>query len=740
MAAVEADRVVVALEAKLADYQAKVTGAANTFDKSMSQIEKAASRAEGATRNSASAIANNAARSANATRNLGRQIADIGTGLSGGQSPFLILAQQAPQVADALADTEGKAASVARFFAGPWGAALLAAGSILGVFVGKLLDGDGAAKKQKDSLQRLTEALQEYQRTSGDAVSNDYVRIRLMETLTARVAANTVKIRENIKAQLAQAEATASVTNANPGATTAGSGANQLANINVADIRTRLAKAEQDVQQARRDASVASGNRIVADSERNSKGADAISAAAAKVKDAQDRYAITLNNLSVGLRKGDITREQFQRAQLAAQRRMEAVVNAPALGRQGAAADRKAAAAARAAEAARLKGLKDEDAFQTALNKETLELLGVRADLTADTRLADELQRQQIEQERKDRNRDIAAEGPSGTKRFSRAEVAKLQTLNEQVAAAKLDLVNRKESIRAAQEDLALRTSDLDNQRSIVQAQAALADTTEARRVAALKLLDLDDQLQKAQLEAIIASKDATEAQKKIAQGRIDTLNQSRPERQAAVERANQGPIGQFLQSIPDTAGKMNDAFEEVAANGLKSLTDGITDAITGAKSLGDVFKHVANQIIADLIRIAVERAIIEPLANALFPGGGGIASSLFGRASGGYVSAGHMYRVNEGASRSKVEGFVPQGSGKIVPLGQMSAAGGGGGTTIVNQSFHLDARYGITTPDLIQYVNRTAATAAVRAGSASFNASQAATPARLQRQQTLGT
>lgn len=740
MAAVEADRVVVALEALLGDYQAKVSGAANTFDKSMSQIEKAATRTEATTRNAASQIASNAARSANATRNLGRQIADIGTGLSGGQSPFLILAQQAPQVADALADTQGKAASVARFFAGPWGAALLAAGSILGVFIGKLLDGGDAAKKQKDQLQKLTDALQEYQRTSGTAVSNDYVRIRLMDVLTARTAAQTVKIRENIKALLAQAEATASVANANPGATTAGSGANQLANINVADLRARLALAEKDVQEARRNANVAAGNRIVADQDRNARGADSIAASAAKVKDAQDRYAITLNNLSVGLRKGDLSQEAFNRLSLAARRRMEAVVNAPALGRQSDAAQRKADAQARAAEQARLKGVKDEDAFQTALNKQTLELLGVRADLTADSRVADELQRQQIEQERKDRSRDIGAEGPAGTKRFTSAQVEQLRALNDQVAAAKLDLVNRKESVRTAQEELSLRSADLDNQRAIVQAQGALADTTEARRDAALKLLDLDDQLQKAQLEAVIAAKDATEAQKKIAQQRLDTIEQTRPERQAAVQRSNQGPLASFLQSIPDTAGKLNDAFENVATDGLKSLTDGITDAITGAKSLGDVFKHVANQIIADLIRIAVERAIIEPLANALFPGGGSIVSSLFGRASGGPVSAGRMYRVNESGGPGRVEGFVPQGSGKIIPLGRMDAAMGGGGTTIIHQSFTLDARYGITTPELIRYVNQTANSAAASAGAASFKAGQASMPARLQKQQTLGT
>ena len=48
-------------------------------------------------------------------RHLGRQIADVGTSVAGGLNPFLIIAQQAPQVADALTDTGGKAAKVASF-------------------------------------------------------------------------------------------------------------------------------------------------------------------------------------------------------------------------------------------------------------------------------------------------------------------------------------------------------------------------------------------------------------------------------------------------------------------------------------------------------------------------------------------------------------------------------------------------------------------------------------------------
>ncbi|NML11306.1 hypothetical protein HHL08_14315 [Sphingobium sp. AR-3-1] len=80
-----------------------MTGAVRVVDRGMSNLENSTIRAERTVVRSAGAMAN-------AQRNLGRQFADVGAQLASGSSPFLILAQQAPQVADALADTGGKAA------------------------------------------------------------------------------------------------------------------------------------------------------------------------------------------------------------------------------------------------------------------------------------------------------------------------------------------------------------------------------------------------------------------------------------------------------------------------------------------------------------------------------------------------------------------------------------------------------------------------------------------------------
>jgi hypothetical protein len=127
---------------------------------------------------------------------------------------------------------------------------------------------------------------------------------------------------------------------------------------------------------------------------------------------------------------------------------------------------------------------------------------------------------------------------------------------------------------------------------------------------------------------------------------------------------------------------------------GLDALGDGITDVIMQTRSLGDVFKSVTNQIIADLIRIAVQKAVVGALGNALggLFGGGDVLSSvkaggktIGARAGGGPVRAGQLYRVNEGQQ----EFFRPATDGRVVPLSQQAqaarpASSGFSGPTIV--------------------------------------------------------
>lgn len=154
-----AERVVTELIADTSGYDPKIRTSAQLTDRSMSEIERSATRAEAVVRTSATGMGRSMELASQRTRLLGYQISDVGTQLAAGTSPFLILAQQAPQVANALDGTRGVAGRLATFFSGPWGAAMLAAGSVLGVLATRHSEADERAQRHRTAEETVTAAL-----------------------------------------------------------------------------------------------------------------------------------------------------------------------------------------------------------------------------------------------------------------------------------------------------------------------------------------------------------------------------------------------------------------------------------------------------------------------------------------------------------------------------------------------------------------------------------------------------
>ena len=116
------------------------------------------------------------------------------------------------------------------------------------------------------------------------------------------------------------------------------------------------------------------------------------------------------------------------------------------------------------------------------------------------------------------------------------------------------------------------------------------------------------------------------------------------------------------------------------AANSFNNFTQGMEDAFVKFAQTGKLsFKDLANSIIADLIRIAVRKAIVAAI--------GGPLGSLFGFANGGPVQGATPIIVGERGP----ELFVPTSAGKIVSNSTLKGSGqntGGmnsGGQTVVN-------------------------------------------------------
>jgi tape measure domain-containing protein len=308
------------------------------------------------------------------------------------------------------------------------------------------------------------------------------------------------------------------------------------------------------------------------------------------------------------------------------------------------------------------------------------------------------------------RSRIAAAEAQTATTAEARAEferrqleLAETQALRSVENDADLDDVQKAELRRrllalgeAERDAIAFRQRaelereqlDLLDERGRTQIdglrlQFDLADTEKQRRAIALQILDAENELLRARLQAVIDSETAAEVDRERARIALAALDAQEGAQQASVARQFESPLQRFARGTRDT----DTLVEEAAVRRIEELNQTITDAMTNALGIKDPF-------LSQLIKIFLDKNVFGPLAEGLSQGGGlggggggilgtlaQVGLSLFGRSSGGFVQAGRPYRVNEGASSGRVEAFVPNTSGKIIPLGRMNAIAQGGTT-----------------------------------------------------------
>jgi phage-related minor tail protein len=104
-------------------------------------------------------------------QNLGRQMQDVATQLTGGANIGTIISQQGGQVADALAQMGGRFAGVAEFLAGPWGAAIIVGVGLLANLAEGFISAGDAADENATALASVkigSDALSTIQTTLGN--------------------------------------------------------------------------------------------------------------------------------------------------------------------------------------------------------------------------------------------------------------------------------------------------------------------------------------------------------------------------------------------------------------------------------------------------------------------------------------------------------------------------------------------------------------------------------------------
>ena len=171
---------------------------------------------------------------------------------------------------------------------------------------------------------------------------------------------------------------------------------------------------------------------------------------------------------------------------------------------------------------------------------------------------------------------------------------------------------------------------------------------------------------------------DEVNADIKLLEGRNKILEK---EKEITEEQKKQNEdkkkAAEQIKKNEEATQKLKEKFDEIGKTVEDNLVQNLTDAVMGAKSLGEALNNVLKNLQRQLIELAISQAV---------SGIGGVVSNFLGgifganptpKAMGGPVSAGGSFLVGEKGP----ELFVPSKSGTIIP----NHAVGGTTNVVVN-------------------------------------------------------
>jgi|GEM_PF-2319172 len=413
----------------------------------------------------------------------------------------------------------------------------------------------------------------------------------------------------------------------------------------------------------------------------------------------------------------------------------------PGLDRPGVAdsnAGKKAAAEAKrkAAEAERLRQqeLDREDRTARMIASADEDLLRARQAVAVEAQDRLKLELEGIDRERQARryDLDLAVQQKELTKgqaeRVDLAEEAARQQREANARAETAAIVERE----AADIEAEIRGQQMD----LLGIRISLSDTVEERRDLELQLLALQQDERRRALQAVIDDETLSKAKRDAARKLMGGLTAIEEGEKKSVIAANLTPLEQWRKQSLSDAAEVRTAFETIAVSGLNSLNAGITETILNAENMGQAFSRVAKQIAADLVSVAVRRSITEPLANILFPSGGGgfLAkgfSKIAGFAGGTNFAPGGLSIVGE---RGPELVNLPRGA-QVIPnhlLNGLANMQGPSGVGRAVQAITFDNRGAVIWESevsrMMAYADNAAATAAIH----SYQAARRDIPARM--------
>lgn len=217
-------------------------------------------------------------------------------------------------------------------------------------------------------------------------------------------------------------------------------------------------------------------------------------------------------------------------------------------------------------------------------------------------------------------------------------------------ALERTQITERAVLIQRQRQDIqaALRSADQAHEAMLVDilsAASSQARTAEAKREIELRILDIAQERFRAELQDKIATAETAQAK-----ARYLAMLEDLPTREAAqrsqVLVQTAGPVEAWRASQRTPTQASQDVTRD-ALQALDGMNSGLIDAWKNATSLGDAFERTGSVAVdalgrvADaLAEVALQRLLIQPLTDALFPTSGGGAGGFLQRLVGNMMGA----------------------------------------------------------------------------------------------------
>lgn len=512
-----------------------------------------------------------------------------------GLPPSMIFAEQIGRIGEAAALSGGALGAAGEVLAGPWGIAIIGGISLLTTLIGHLADSTSEAEKNASEFQKLAAV--------DDGVGAAQAALgEMFDLVTGKLEHQNGMIRANIALMVAKMRADADAADAK-----ARTGALEASTESWGHMVGRVADNPAALLTGRAPQSghVAPFAELQIDRILKSdpkKVGDALFGALNWAAGNKDKFEGTQTTYAKFL---GVARDAANSVMLKAtadkseQSAKSGVLDASFINPQsGGGRTRNPRGRAGGADTS----VQDNNKVATALDQAEIERLRIAREGVTDAQQLAALDKQAV---------DIALRKQLTGNQLLKADHTALDAAEIANATAKKGVIDAKLLREMRDKELQNAADGRAAQIQMLQAQFELTTTTKARKTIALQVLDLERQ------QAIAAiDKDRLDGRLSFKQAltKTDQTNTLFDEKGAILEHQNQGPLAAYREQLHRNTDDINEALDGVKARGLQGLEDGLVGLISGTESVASAFKKMAASILADLARIAIEKAIVSLL------------------------------------------------------------------------------------------------------------------------------